>query len=330
MQETHFTSDLISKITSEFDNWKCYHSYGESNAKGCSIIISNKINFNIIDSYIDTNGRYVLLNIEALNNVFSLLNIYAPNDKKLRTQFFEILSNELFDKAQGLKVIGGDFNDVLKERDRIYKQPTRSKFKINEGLNQLIKRHSLVDIWGILNKDTKHFTWRRKNSIEKSRIDYWLIDTNMSPVVLGCDIRPASIQHTDHQAISLKIKSPIKRGQGYWKLNNSLLSDITYKNNILKIFDKCTRLDLNDILKWEVCKHEIKEFSQKYSIQQSRKRNNTIQQLEKQLKDLYANNNASIREIAEIETQIANFYDFKSKGAQIRSRDRNSKYFLNL
>jgi len=90
LQETHFTSDLISKITSEFDNWKCYHSYGESNANGCSIIISNKINFNIIDSYIDTNGRYVLLNIEALNNVFSLLNMYATNDKKLRTQFFEI------------------------------------------------------------------------------------------------------------------------------------------------------------------------------------------------------------------------------------------------
>jgi len=53
----------------------------------------------------------------------------------LRTQFFEILGNELFDKAQGLMVIGGDFNDVLKERDRMNKQPTHSKFKINEGLN---------------------------------------------------------------------------------------------------------------------------------------------------------------------------------------------------
>jgi len=67
---------------------------------------------------------------------------------------------------------------------------------------------------------------------------------------------------------------------------------------------------VNDILKWEECKHEIKEFSQQYAIQKSRKRNNTLQQLEKQLKKLYANNNPSLREIADIETQIANIYDF--------------------
>ena len=64
------------------------YSYGSSASKGVSILISKTLNYDIIVFFIDNNGRYVLLNIEISKNVYSLLNVYAPNDKTMRNTFF--------------------------------------------------------------------------------------------------------------------------------------------------------------------------------------------------------------------------------------------------
>ena len=43
-------------------------------------------------------------------------------------------------------------------------------------------------------------------------------------------------------------------------------------------------MNLGNSLKWEICKHEIKEMSIKFSKQTSRRKHNRLQKLEKQLK----------------------------------------------
>mgnify|MGYP000184526917 CR=1 FL=1 len=116
-------------------------------------------------------------------------------------------------------LIGGDFNDIMEPKDRVSKTSSTSHNKTVHiaNLSTLIRNNSLVDVWRYLHNDTLHFTRRSTHGIEKSRIDYWLIDENTLPLIKSCDIRPAMIKTTDHLAVSLKLNSPVKRGPGYWK-----------------------------------------------------------------------------------------------------------------
>jgi len=81
--------------------------------------------------------------------------------KKTRNTFFVQLNNLVQEKYQGVKIIGGDFNDVLNKTDRISKHNT-THFKICTNLLKLIKEHNLIDIWKTKHNDTQQLTWRRK------------------------------------------------------------------------------------------------------------------------------------------------------------------------
>lgn len=93
LQETHFTEVNRHILVSEFAEWELFHSFGHSNSKGCTILISKTLNHKVIDTLDDHNGRYVLINIEIQNDIYSLLDIYSPNEKTLRSAFFTKLIN---------------------------------------------------------------------------------------------------------------------------------------------------------------------------------------------------------------------------------------------
>ena len=204
LQETHFTTEIKNIIENDFNNYKVYNSYGRNTSRGCSI--EHKLNAEIIDIFSDPDGRYILINIEIEKNIFSILNIYAPNDLRLRNVFFKLIDQLLKDYSLGLKLLAGDFNQTLSDIDRISKNKCYSYNISTSSLHKLIKSHKLNDIWRDMNKNKSQFTWRRVNSNEKSRIDFWLTDCNIRPAIFKTDIRPAQIKYTDHLAVSLKIK----------------------------------------------------------------------------------------------------------------------------
>ena len=49
--------------------------------------------------------RYILINLELDKNIFTLLNIYAPNDLRLRNIFFKSLDQLLKQSSLGLKLV---------------------------------------------------------------------------------------------------------------------------------------------------------------------------------------------------------------------------------
>ena len=171
-------------------------------------------------------------------NIFSILNIYAPNDLKLRNIFFKSIDQLLKEFFLGIKLVAGDYNQTLSHIDRISKNKSYSN-NSTSGLHKLIKSHKLNDIWRDMNKNKSQYTWLRLNSIEKSRIDFWLTDANIRPAIFKTDIRPAQIKYTDHLAVSLKIINLSKRGPNFWKMNNSYLKDKTYMTLINKTIDQC-------------------------------------------------------------------------------------------
>ena len=77
------------------------------------------------------------------------------------------------------------------------------------------------------------FTWNRKDESEVTRIDYFLVSTEILMNSYSCDITPIVLKFTDHNSISLKLKLfKGNTGNGYWKLNKSILENHEYCKSI--------------------------------------------------------------------------------------------------
>ena len=80
IQESHFTSDIEYLVQNEFELFDVYNSFGNNSSRGCATLILKSLNANMIDINIDKSGRYIFMNLELNNTIYSILNIYAPND----------------------------------------------------------------------------------------------------------------------------------------------------------------------------------------------------------------------------------------------------------
>ena len=222
-QETHFTDDMMPYITTEWPG-DILHSIGTSNSRGVSIFIHEKLNAESIDKTVDKDGRYIIMNLKINEEIYCLVNIYAPNDLHKRNFFWKHIKTDIESKSQGLKILAGDWNEIHYMTDR---KSRNTRIKLNPYMKHLKKEHNLFDPWVYKNKNKQQYTWRRKNSnIEAGRIDYFLIQEGLRQKIEKSDIRPAQIKYTDHQALSLVINIKVtERGPGYWKFNKSLMKD---------------------------------------------------------------------------------------------------------
>ena len=150
----------------------------------------------------------------------------------------------------------------------------------------------MTDIWRELNPNKTQLTWRRKNNKrEASRIDFFLISPDIRPHVISTDIRPAMISHTDHQAISLKIRhNPTNRGREFFKINNSILTNEDYITLINKVINKykenilTTNTDIATL--WDLFKIEVRDETMHFCKQQASENKNKTKILELRLKKL--------------------------------------------
>ena len=141
------------------------------------------------------------------------------------------------------------------------------------------------------------------------------------------------LKFTDHNSISLKLKLfKGNKGNGYWKLNTSMLENQEYCKSIEKLitkyqhkFKEQTKLDmLWDNFKLEVRDKTIDQCCKK--LANSKK--NEIKKLENELKYLEELSNTStykedtsLKQKLEITIKrLDKLYTEKTKGRQIRSR----------
>ena len=191
LQETHFTDEICRVIENEIiDLCFAFHSVGTTNSCGVSIFIKKDLPVQILNYENSGDGRYIYVNIELDDTYYTLANIYAPNDTKLRNIFFKKQIEKINKYKKGTLIIGGDFNEVLSGVDRKTQNRNVSKIYSTYGLKQLKKQFKLKDIWRIRNKNKRQFTWRRKLAGNFSRIDYLLVEDNVIENSKKCDIRP--------------------------------------------------------------------------------------------------------------------------------------------
>ena len=192
-------------------------------------------------------------------------------------------------------MIGGDFNTYLDQNlDKKGGQPEpNSRYRTN--LLSLLEEFNLVNIWCLRNTSALKFT-RRENTragLIQSRLDYFILSSHLAYQISNVLIKPGL--KSDHSLLTLtfELLNTQKRGRGYWKFNNQLLSDEVYikliKDEIKQVNSDNNKLDNKNTM-WDFVKCQLRTVTISYSISKRKKlkerENSLLKKIEKLEKDL--------------------------------------------
>ena len=81
LQETHSVPKDEKIWTNQFGFGKgsVVFSHGKSDSRGVLIAFREAVNYKVTEQYVDSNGRYIVLNVLLDSVPFILVNYYAPN-----------------------------------------------------------------------------------------------------------------------------------------------------------------------------------------------------------------------------------------------------------
>ena len=167
--------------------------------------------------------------------------------------FFVELQNKVAEFDNPHNIFCGDWNlvqdQVLDTFNYLHVNNPRSKAHVEK----MKKEMDLCDPWRVQFPSKRNYTWRQPNPFKQSRLDFFLISSEMLSVVHNVDILPG--YRTDHSLISLTLNlNKINRGPSYWKFNNCLLKNEgfvsqikkTIKNTVLLYARNTIEFDRND------------------------------------------------------------------------------------
>ena len=139
----------------------------------------------------------------------------------------------------------------------------------------------------------KSYTFRQNHfsDIINCRLDYIFISNKLQEFSNGTDIIPAF--KTDHSSVLVTNShyNSFKPGPGFCKFNNSLINDETFINTFKNFIQNMvnalnTNISLDNQIKRELLKYEIKRFTIPYCKQRSKKDEAERKYLENKLKIL--------------------------------------------
>ena len=342
LQETHIYPECEQQRRAEFGG-DIYFSHGTRSSRGTCILFKKNLGKTVHNSQIDTEGRYVILDVEFGDTRVTLAAIYGPNSDD--SDFFLDLLEQIECIENDNRIVGGDWNivlDIAKDKRGGLQQTHKSSLNI---INNWMEETDLIDIWRLMNPNEFRFTWKRSNPSPGifCRLDYFLVSFGLIDKINKCDIVPGF--KSDHSAVILAVASNDNpRGPGFWRLNCSYLSDSDYAITIKKTIAETIEFnqDSDPLLLWDTIKCQIRGASIKFSSNKKKSKVNKIQVLEKRIngleKELGENNSEEVQSLlANTKAELEEYISEATKGAMIRARvqwyeegEKNSKYFINL
>ena len=129
-------------------------NFGTNHSKGTAILFNTK--FNILNSHLSDDSRILLVNLKMEDDIFTIINIYAPNNMSDRKAFFFKIQKwiDKFAMNDQKLIIGGDFNfteDNILDRSSVNttKDCSSTSYKV------LTSTKCLHDVWRQLNPNKK-------------------------------------------------------------------------------------------------------------------------------------------------------------------------------
>lgn len=108
MQETHFTPHSMPRLPIHLYNQWFHSTSPTSKSKGTTFGINKTCPFQLTDSKIDLQGRYVFFKGKIVGKVYKFATIYSPNANQIT--FIDATLDLLANFKEGFVVLGGDFN----------------------------------------------------------------------------------------------------------------------------------------------------------------------------------------------------------------------------
>ena len=165
------------------NNWKSEWGYEalfsccSGSSAGVCILLNNNFNFDILKTFLDPSGRFIICDIKTDEKLFTLANIYAPNEDN--PVFFKQVFNHLHDFVCEEIILGGDFNLVMDVKDDKKGGLPRTHQNALKIINQNCEELNLTDIWRTLNADKHRYTWRQRKPEIHCRLDFFLISSDL-------------------------------------------------------------------------------------------------------------------------------------------------------
>ena len=342
LQESYINDDKRKLWELE---WKghFFHVNGSSNSNGLIILVDQHVDLDQI-KVIFKKDRILCLQITFNDFTFVVANIYAPNTKKEKFEFFNDLYF-LLDKVNNDNlVICGDFNMVYDNSLDIVSGEPHDKNIVSKFI-KWIDTHSLIDTWRLTNKSDVDFTWCRSNPFVARRLDYIFSSEVMSHKLISS--KHCINTCSDHKMVLTCFDTNIfNRGPSYWKLNASVLHDKSYideMNSSIDTFLAREEFISDPVINFEMLKIMVKSKSIEYCTKRNKSMKNkeyNLNLLLNSLNDKIKEGDLSLDTLQKFESTKSELEIIKlnkAKGAIVRSRakhieegERNSKYFLNL
>ena len=92
----------------------------------------------------------------------------------------------------------------------------------------------LTDVWRKKHPKERQVTWFNFDLTIACRLDKFFVSKNVSENTTACSIFPCVLSDHDFVSLHFNLSSFRVRGLGVWKLNNSLLQDLSFQDAIRK------------------------------------------------------------------------------------------------
>jgi exonuclease III len=192
------------------DSYTLYHN-SRGSKRGVGILVSKKINYTLIDEFRDDTGNILGIVIDINDSKLVLISVYGPNKNEVK--FFEDLDNFLTRYRKYFIVCAGDWNLTYSTDstdlniDILNMQAPPSAFR-SRKLHLLCESSSLIDPYRILYPKKREYTFVPRTAAKnRSRLDFFLISTNLIDILHNCTISTSMLTTLfDHRCIFLSLK----------------------------------------------------------------------------------------------------------------------------
>ena len=322
LQETHSTKENIKKWEKEWDGKSFWHSGEIHKSTGVAILIKQNLNIEILTVTKDDEGRVLSLIFSFEKQNFQIINIYGPTKNSKKRNFYKSL-NKYITLNENI-ILGGDFNMVEDPLlDRYGGNPNTTHTLGINHLTKIKQKYNLTDIWRKENPDKRLFTYHNKNQQIHSRIDRIYLLQNQK--IQNTSIIPNNLSDHDAITVSLNIKKTNQQGQGYWKLNTSILQQQSFQKLFKQFWNDWKKQQKNyqSLNKWwEAGKIYFKILAIQFSTFQNQKRRKNLQNLTQKILKEKIKTNQDQNKIQNWQNQIDDIENYQKMGTVIRSKEK--------